>query len=55
MNEMTFTPTNLQDLDLDDVRNTLEDERARLIKQLHKEPQAGQDGQVHPDAAASGK
>ena len=43
MNGMTFTPTNLQDIDLDDVRNTLEDERARLIKQLHKEPQAGQD------------
>lgn len=43
MNGMALTPTNLQDIDLHDVRNTLEDERARLIKQLHKEPQAAQD------------
>lgn len=43
MNGMALTPTKLQDINLHEVRNTLEDERARLIKQLHKEPQGEQD------------
>lgn len=35
MNRINLTPTHPQGIDLHEVRNTLDEERSRLVKQLH--------------------
>lgn len=50
MNVKDFTPISQPPLNLPEVRSLLEDERTRLVKQLHRAADQGRDGFDHnPD------